>query len=189
MGARKGVGMSKCIDILTNDHKTMLRAADVLGAMSEGAEDKGHFSPEDVERILRILRLFGDDYVQAKEEGALFPVFSNLCDFSQYAAVRNMVLEHERDRSLIEGMEDAFRCSSAYQFAEYSSRLAVFLRTHVYKEEDLLFDTINRSLTPDDDARVVREFADYDCEFQRLHEQEVMHDLRVLEWKYLRKVA
>src|SRR5215475_15307572 len=189
MGARRDGSMSRCIDILTNDHKTMLRAADVLGAMSEGAEDKGHFSPEDVERILRILRLFGDDYVQAKEEGALFPVFSNLCDFSQYAAVRNMVLEHERDRSLIEGMEDAIRRSSAYQFAEYSSRLAVFLRTHVYKEEDLLFDTINRSLTPDDVARVVPEFADDASEFQRLHDQEVMHDLRVLEWKYLRKVA
>jgi len=181
--------MSKCIDILTNDHKTMLRVADVLCSMSVGMEDGGQFSSEDVERILRILRLFGDDYLQAKEEGALFPVFSRLCDVSQYAAVRNMVLEHERDRSLIEGMEDAFRRSSAYQFAEYSSRLAVFLRTHVYKEENLLFDTINRSLTAEDDARIVREFAGYDCEFQRLHEQEVMHDLRVLEWKYLRKVA
>jgi hemerythrin-like domain-containing protein len=167
----------------------MLPVAEVLCSMSEGAEDKGQFSSEDVERILRILRLFGDDYVQAKEEGALFPVFSSLCDFSQYVAVRNRVFEHERDRSLIAGMEDAFWRSSAYQFAEYSSRLAVFLRTHVYKEEHLLFDTINRSLTADDDARIVREFADYDCEFQRLHEQEVMHDLRVLEWKYLRKVA
>ena len=181
--------MSKCTEILTNDHKTMLRVADVLCSMSEGPEDKGEFSPEAVERILRILRLFGDGYVQAKEEGALFPVFSNLCNFPQYAAVRNMVFEHERDRSLIEGMEDAFRRSSAYQFAEYSSRLAVFLRTHVYKEEYLLFDTINRSMTADDDARVVREFADYDCEFQRLHEEEVTYDLRVLEWKYLRKVA
>lgn len=181
--------MSKCIEMLTADHKTMLRVANVLCSMSEEAEDKGQFSSEDVERILRILRLFGDDYVQAKEEGALFPLFSNLCDFSQYAAVRHMVFEHERDRSLIEAMEDAFRRSSAYQFAEYSSRLAVFLRTHVYKEENFLFDTISRSLTADDDARVIREFANYDCEFQRLHEREVMHDLRVLEWKYLRKAA
>jgi len=50
--------MSRCIEILTNDHKTMLRVADVLCSMSEGAEDNGEFSPEDVERILRILRLF-----------------------------------------------------------------------------------------------------------------------------------
>ena len=189
MGTRKDGSMSKCIDILTNDHKAMLRVADVLGSMSEAAEDRGQLNPEDVETILRILRLFGDDYVQAKEEGALFPLFSSICDFSQYAAVRNMVFEHERDRSLIEGMEDAFRRSSAYQFAEYSSRLAAFLRTHVDKEENVLFNTISRSLAADDDARIVREFADYDCEFQRLHEQDVMHDLRVLEWKYLRKAA
>ena len=59
MGARRDDSMSKCIEMLANDHKTMLRVADVLYSMSEGAEAKGQFSSEDVERILRILRFFG----------------------------------------------------------------------------------------------------------------------------------
>jgi hemerythrin-like domain-containing protein len=181
--------MSKSIDVLTNDHKRLLRVANVLDSMSGEAEDKAQFNSKDVEAMLRILRLFADDYLQAKEEGALFPVFSSVCDVSQFAAIRQMLFEHDQDRSLIDGIEDAYRLSNPYQFAEYASRLAAFVRNHVYKEETLVFDTIGRNLSDADDARVVAEFADYDREFQSVHEEELMHRLRVLEWKYLRKVA
>jgi hemerythrin-like domain-containing protein len=178
----------KCIEILTAEHKTMLRIADVLASMSTRTGKEGTYNPEDVEAVLQILRVFGDDCHQAKEEGALFPVFGAVCDPSEYAAVRHMLFEHEQDRSLISGMEDAVHRSNATQFAEYARRLATILRNHIYKEDNILFEKINGVLSNDDDARVVRDFEGFDREFQK-DQEEMMHRLRVLEWKYLRKSA
>jgi hemerythrin-like domain-containing protein len=83
----------RCIEILTAEHKTMLRMADVLDSMSRRARNEGTYNQEDVEAILHILRVFGDHYHQAKEESALFPVFATVCDRSEYAAVRHMLFE------------------------------------------------------------------------------------------------
>jgi len=166
----------------------MLRIADVLDSMSIRAGNEGTYNQEDIEAILRILRVFGDDCHQAKEEGALFPVFAAVCDPSEHAAVRHMLFEHKHDRSLIEGMEDAAHRSNAAQFAEYAQRLAAILRNHIYKEDNILFEKIDGVLSKDDDARVVLDFEGFDREFQKERE-ETMHRLRVLEWKYLRKTT
>jgi hemerythrin-like domain-containing protein len=178
----------RCIQILIAEHKTMLRMADVLDSMSRKASDGGTYDQEDVKAILHILRVFGDDCHQAKEEGALFPVFATVCNPSEYAAVRHMLFEHAQDRSLIKGMEDAVHRSNAAQFAEYAQRLATTLRNHIYKEDNILFEKINGALSKDDDARVVLDFEGFDRESQK-DQQEMMHRLRVLEWKYLRKSA
>jgi hemerythrin-like domain-containing protein len=178
----------RCIEILAAEHKTMLRIADVLDSMSTRASKDGTYNREDVEAILHILRVFGDDYHQAKEEGALFPVFATVCDRSEYAAIRHMLFEHEQDRSLIEGMEDAVQRSNEAQFAEYAQRLGTILRNHIYKEDNILFEKINEALSKDDDARVILDFQRFDRDFDK-HQQEMTHGLRVLEWKYLRKSA
>jgi hemerythrin-like domain-containing protein len=89
--------MSKSIEVLTKDHKTLLRVANVLDSISGEAEEMQQFNSEDVEMMLRILRLFADDYLQAKEGGALFPVFSSVCDVSQFAALQQMLFEHDQD--------------------------------------------------------------------------------------------
>jgi hemerythrin-like domain-containing protein len=178
----------RCIEILTAEHKTMLRMGDVLDSMSTRAINDGTYNREDVEAILHILRVFGDDYHQAKEEGALFPVFATVCDRSEYAAVRHMLFEHEQDRSLIEGMEDAVHRSNVAQFAGFAQRLTTILRNHIYKEDNILFEKIKGALSKEDDARVVLDFEGFDRDFEK-DRQEMMHCLRVLEWKYLRKSA
>jgi hemerythrin-like domain-containing protein len=178
----------RCIEILTDEHKTMLRMADVLDSMSTKARNEGTYNQEDVEAILHILRVFGDDCHQAKEEGARCFPFAVRCDPSEYAAVRHMLFEHDQDRSLMEGMEDALRRSNAAQFAKYAQRLATILRNHIYKEDSILFEKIDRALSKEDDARVLHDFEGFDRDFQK-DQQETLHRFRVLEWKYLRKSA
>jgi hemerythrin-like domain-containing protein len=178
----------KCIEVLTAEHKTMLRITDVLDSMSKRATDQAEYDTADVEAIVDILRRFGDGLHQAKEEGALFPIFTSVCDASEYAAVRHMLFEHEQDRALMSGMQDSIARSNPLQFAEYASRLAAILRNHIFKEDNILFETISDHLSVQDDARVVAEFESFDQAFQpeRTHLQS---ELRRLEWKYLRKIA
>ena len=178
----------KCIEVLTAEHKTMLRITDVLDSMSKQARDHGEYDTADVEAIVDILRRFGDGLHQAKEEGALFPIFTTVCDASQYAAVRHMLFEHEQDRALMSGMQDSIARSNAPQFAEYALRLAAILRNHIFKEDNILFETINDHLSAQDDARVVADFESFDQAFQPQRDH-LHNELRRLEWKYLRKIA
>jgi hemerythrin-like domain-containing protein len=167
----------------------MLQVADVLDSMAEKANETSQYSQPDAEVMLKILRTFGDDCHQAKEEGALFPAFSAACNPSQYAAVQHMLFEHDQDRSLIEGMEDAVRRSNAPQFSEYAHRLAHILRTHIYKEDNILFQIIDSTLTKEADDRVVAEFEAFEEDFELHRKNELMRQLRTLEWRYLGKAA
>jgi hemerythrin-like domain-containing protein len=178
----------RCIEILSNEHKTILTIAHILEAMSKQAEALSEYDPIDVEEMLHILRAYGDDVHQAKEEGALFPVFTKRCSSNEYAAVRHMLFEHDQDRSLMTGMEDALGRADAPQFAEYATRLATMLRNHIYKEDNILFEMIANELSPEDDALVMAEFAAFDRDFEP-QRQLLLERLRHLEWRYLRKIA
>jgi hemerythrin-like domain-containing protein len=177
----------KCIEVLTAEHNVILRIADVLESISHQAQSRSNFEKRDVEEILQILHGFGDDFHQTKEESFLFPIFIS-CDASQHAAVQHMFLEHERDRSLMAGMQNAISRGNAAQIAEYSLRLANTLRNHVSKEDNILFETIAAQLNDEDDAKIVAAFEGFDREFEG-QKVELLDSLRMLEWKYLRKVT
>jgi len=166
----------------------MLRIADVLESMSKEAAGKSEYNTPDVQAMFQLLRSFGDELHQAKEEGALFPVFTAHADASEYASVRHMIFEHEQDRSLMSGMADAIARSNAPQFAEYAERLAGILRNHIFKEDNILFETIRTHLSEEEDKRILEEFELFDRDFHA-HHPKLMDVLRTLEWKYLRKIA
>ena len=177
----------KCTELLTQEHKTILRMMNILSEMATKSNER--LIKEDVFSILEILRAFADDMHQGKEEGALFPVFMAACSPSEGNAVRHMIFEHNQDRSLMGGIEDAVRNSDASNFAQYTNRLVEILRTHIYKEDSILFEVVDKTLSPEDDKKVVARFENYDRDFQQRGQDELLHRLQSLEWKYLGKVA
>src|SRR5262245_32239712 len=98
----------KCTDHLVKDHKVILRALNVLEAIAKRVEDNQPVASEDVETILRFLRAFADDYHQAKEESALFPELMRTSAANK-GPLRHMIFEHDQERSLVGGLEDAMR--------------------------------------------------------------------------------
>jgi len=177
----------KCTELLMQEHKTILRMMNILSEMARKSDER--LIKEDVLAILEILRAFADELHQGKEEGALFPVFMAACGTSEGNAVRHMIFEHNQDRSLMEGIEDAVRNSDAGNFAQYANRLVEILRTHIYKEDSILFEFVNKTLSPEDDSKVVAGFENYDRDFQQRGHAELLRRLQSLEWKYLGKVA
>jgi len=180
---------SKCLDLLVMEHKTMLRAINVLVEMARRAVVERQLDEEDASALLEIFRVVGDDWHQGKEEGALFPVFTAGCERAELDSVRHMLFEHEQDRSLMIGIEDALRRSDATGFSDLATHLAEILRTHIYKEDNILFEIIDKSFSPDDDVRVVSQFEAFDREFKERGQDKLLHRLRMLEWKYLSKAA
>jgi hemerythrin-like domain-containing protein len=177
----------KCIDLLVSEHKTILRALNILDEMSLRVE-KGEPPPQDdVEALLGFLRTYADDHHQGKEETALFPELTHTAA-AQTGPVHHMLFEHDQERSLVEGLEDALRTKAGQDFIHFANRLTGLLRTHIYKEDHILFEIIEKALSTEQDERVSAEFSKIDRGVADKLNQEC-ELLRRLEWKYLGKAA
>src|SRR5687767_6279781 len=98
----------KSTRFLTDEHKLILRALDVLDAMVVIGESKGVLDQSDVDRLLDFLRWFGDAIHQAKEEAVLFPAMK-AASAAQNRPIDHMTIEHRQERSLIEEIETTVR--------------------------------------------------------------------------------
>src|SRR6476469_5697708 len=96
----------KCTDLLIEDHRVITRALDVLDRMATRVENGQSVEHADVEMLLRFLRVFADNYHQAKEESALFPELMRT-SLANDARLRQMMFEHDQERSLVEGLTEA----------------------------------------------------------------------------------
>src|SRR5262245_229499 len=172
----------KCTDILIQDHQIILRALDVLDIMSARTENGDAVEPQHVETLLRFLRTFADDHHQVKEESALFPELLRT-SLANDARLRQMSFEHDQERSLVEGLEDALRTKKGADFVHFAKWLALLIRAHIHKEDNILFELAERSFSPEQDEQVTAELNKFKVD------QSVLADLDALETTYLRQVA
>jgi hemerythrin-like domain-containing protein len=172
----------KCTDLLMKEHKIILRALDVLNDMAKRVGNDEHVAAEDVATLLRFLRAFADDLHQSKEESALFPELLRTSAGNQ-PSVRQMTFEHDQERSLVEGLEDALYTKKGMDFVHFANRLIQLIRTHIYKEDKILFDIVDHSLSVEQDERVTAELDKFQID------PAFLADLRRLEWTYLRRAA
>ena len=172
----------KCTALLMDDHKIILRCLDVLGQMGVNVANGSPVDSEDLSAILRFLRVFADDYHQTKEESALFPEIMRTAK-GEETAVRHMLFEHDQERSLVEALEDALYTKQSPDFVYYADRLTALIRNHIYKEDHILFDIVDRSLSAEQDEKVTAELNKFQLNVG------LLADLRRLESKYLRKAA
>jgi hemerythrin-like domain-containing protein len=179
----------KCTAFLISEHKVLLRIADVLAVIATAAEQDGQWNKPDAETTVAILREFGDDFLQSKEESALFPVFRGISDQADYGAIRRMIFEHDQDRSLLGGMEDALRRSDAAEFAEYALSFTKIIRNHIQFEDEILSQAAGQNVSREDEERILAEFEAFDREFERHNKWNLMQQLSLLEAKYSSQAA
>src|SRR5215510_7931068 len=113
----------KSTDFLIQEHKVILRALDVLDAMSAWIEETETCELADIDKILDFLRWFADAHHQAKEEAILFPALKAAAA-SQCRPLDHMVLEHSQERSLVEQMEKDLRLSNLREFVTCANVLS-----------------------------------------------------------------
>jgi hemerythrin-like domain-containing protein len=175
-------GAMKCTSLLMQDHKVILRGLDVLDQLANRVENGHAVEAEDVETILRFLQTFADDHHQGKEESALFPELLRSSAANQ-GPLRQMIFEHDQERSIVEGLEEAVRAKKGGDFVHFARRLTSLIRTHIHKEDYILFEIADRLLSADQDASICAQF---DCFRIDL---DYSADLRRLEWKYMRRTV
>jgi len=176
----------KATRFLIQEHKLILRALDVLDAMAASAEKSGTVQETDIERILDFLRWFADSHHQAKEETILFPALKAAAS-SQLRPVEHLTLEHHQERALIEDVEKDLRLAELSQFVARADRLSSTLRNHIYKEDHILFETVDAVLSEKEDDSVLEQLNRFDTALDKQELEDRLKDLRTLEWNYLRR--
>jgi len=177
-----------CTDHLIQEHRLILRSVYVLQAMAEQARAGKMPADEDVDKLLDFLKRFADAHHQGKEEAVLFPCLRDATQ-GPSGALRMMMFEHEQERSLVVGLEEALRTHKNEDFAYYGGRLAEILSTHIYKEDNILFTLVERTISKDVDARVARDMLAYDESLPPATREQMNRVVNDLEWKYLGKAA
>jgi len=69
------------------------------------------------------------------------------------------------------------------EFVHFANRLGALLKNHIYKEDTILFDIVEKSLSKENDEAVVAELNKFEAPVG------LYRDLYRLEWKYLTKTA
>jgi hemerythrin-like domain-containing protein len=150
--------------------------------MSARVANNKAVAPEDVETIVGFLRAFEDNYHQAKEESALFPELTRT-SVANEARFRHMIFEHDQERSLVNGLEDALHTQKGTEFVQFANSLVNLIRTHIHKEDKILFPIADEALSAEQDESVCQQLDKFQIDAGYLA------DLRSLEWKYLRRTA
>jgi hemerythrin-like domain-containing protein len=138
--------MSRAIDDLKHEHDAILSALGILDAMTGKLGGKKPPTSDDLRGFLGFLKEFADKCHHGKEEGILFPAMVKAGIPEQGGPVGQMLAEHAEGRKLIKAMEAAADPVDARAFAEAAGGYAGLLRSHIAKENQVLFPIAERTL-------------------------------------------
>jgi len=151
----------RALDQLRKEHQVILRVAQRMEEAVCGRPDR-----ELPETFLRaavdFVRIYADKNHHGKEEGALFEIMSRNPRLAGMAAA--LEEEHVDNRAMIDGVEQALD-----EHQDQATRTAVlafvsYIRAHIAKEDEMIFDAVERELTAGDVAELERAFADVEAD-------------------------
>jgi len=170
--------------ILMEEHRYILRSLEVISEMADRTANGEDVDYRDVDGILQFLQAFGDDHHQEKEESILFPALLKASNAEEHECLCRITFEHNQQRSLLEGIEDALRSRKGNDFVYYARRLAELVRAHISSEDDEVFKRADAILSPEEDDRIAKELAAYDTPHRAERLRELLKRLAALEYKY-----
>ncbi len=138
----------KAIEILMDEHQTILRVLAATEALLTGPA--GEAEPfETFARIPRFLQEYADRLHHAKEEDLLFPALEANGLNPEYGPTAAMRFEHEQGRALVRRMLEQTGSEEGFDrqaFAEPALEFVALLRSHIGKEDYVLYPMAERAI-------------------------------------------
>ena len=138
--------------ILSGEHQVILQVLAALEAISARC-DAGVLPASDAQDALEVLRRFADTCHHGKEEHILFPALE--AQVPGFGPTQVMRAEHVEGRARIRAMGEAVDRHEPAAFAAAARAYVELLRSHIAKEDDILFRLADRMLTADQDAAIL----------------------------------
>jgi hemerythrin-like domain-containing protein len=154
--------------ILMHEHSLILQVLSALekrvAALDSGATTDPGFFQEAVE----FLRSFADRCHHGKEEDILFTMMVEELDYPRSGGpVAVLTAEHERARGFIRSIAEAAAVldtdpTAARRIIENGRGYIQLLRTHIHREDTIVFPMVEQFLDDSDQARLAAKFAEFD---------------------------
>lgn len=136
LARKKVLTMGRATQDLRKEHDAILHVLNILDAVK----------PEYFRQIVDFLKIFADKCHHGKEEGYLFKelVANGVPD--EGGPVGVMLSEHEQGRRYIALMDDALESEDLSAFSDAALNYRDLLRSHIEKENNVLFVIADRIL-------------------------------------------
>lgn len=173
---------------LIQEHKAILHALDILERMSERIENNGEINYSDINNFIEFLKEFADKCHHGKEEDFLFPALEKAGIRKDGGPIGVMLSEHVQGRNYIKQMQNSI-AENAFDkqlFIMASGDYIRLLRSHIQKENKVLFPLIDTRLSAFEQNDLFEKFENHEEKVIGKGRHEELHNiLEKLAEKYL----
>lgn len=153
--------------ILEEEHRIIEKGIKYLEFSAEAMRDKKGVSKEEFSEVLDFFSTFADKCHHLKEEKILFPVLESSGVPKEGGPIGVMLFEHEEGRKFVREMKKTLEKEKgnivmSEQIAVLASNYAEHLKSHIWKEENVLFKIANEAISEEKDEEIVQLFREYE---------------------------
>ncbi|HSC70443.1 MAG TPA: hemerythrin domain-containing protein [Candidatus Methylomirabilis sp.] len=171
--------------ILTREHGLILQSLRAMERHIAALETGGVPDRAFFENAIQFLRAFADRGHHGKEEDILFKRMVEDLDYPRNAGpVAVLTSEHERGREFLRGLAQALAVlgqdpAATQRVIENGRGYIQLLRTHIEREDNVVFPMVDQFLDDADQARLAAEFAE--CDRREMDSGRYEASLRLLQ--------
>lgn len=175
---------------LLNEHEGILFGLRILEKITELLKKGKKIEKKEISEIVNFFKLFADKCHHGKEEGLLFPAMENVGIKKENGPIGQMLVEHSTSRKYIFQMTEAheFKTFDKELFIKSASQYILLLRSHIEKENTILFPMGDKLIPRDQQKKLLELFEKHEEEVMGKGTHEKLHEmLNVFQKKYLKE--
>ena len=169
--------------VLRKEHEAILKMLDATDEAARQIERGNAADPEILSGLLEFLRLFADRCHHGKEEDLLFPKLEQKGMSRHGGPIAVMLMEHDQGRALIRKMVEASESfaagdpAAAKVWAAAAQGYTQLLRSHISKENDILFVMAEQLLSDEEQGELYAGFEKVELEKMGAGTHDRLHKL------------
>lgn len=182
----------KVTEVLVEEHRAIERMLRVLGRAAEMLEAGKPVEHDDLDKIIKFLKIFADRCHHGKEEDRLFPAMEAAGIPREGGPIEVMLEEHRLGRELVRRMAEAAagiregEQGASSTLVEAARSYISLLTQHIEKEDKILFPLAELHIPGERKAELLEGFERFERkEIGEGRHEELLNLLRTLEERYL----
>ena len=150
--------MEKAIQLLVNEHKKILAAAEKIAEECEKIKKGKNVDDEFFRKVIEFVRNYADKFHHAKEEDILFKELCSNEGKLHCNPVEQMLYEHNIGRDFIKGLEEGMKKRNRKMVVDNAIGYVHLIREHIFKEDNILYPMAEQVLSKQLQAEMLKKF-------------------------------
>lgn len=152
------------VEILMAEHRVIEQVLNCVEKLAEDAGAGRGLRKQDAADAIEFITRYADGCHHGKEEHQLFPKMESLGMPRDGGPIGVMLYEHEQGRTYVRGMKAALDGAAAgdktalRNYQENALGYVHLLRSHIMKEDQILFRMADQMMSPEDQAALLKAF-------------------------------